>query len=151
MASEQSDRRACPEHQARRAGDRSRARGTRREAGGTRAEAVPRPLRPDLLRVPPGADGAEGYDTDEETRLAFHEDKGDGTALCGQPANDWTDPKTGIHYRGVWRRHGPGPVSCGKCANVSGEARGYESLAEPQGESVRTVSGGAFEMDRRRH
>ena len=48
-------------------------------------------------------------------------------------------------------RHGPGPVECGKCANISGEPTGYEPLAEPQGASVRTVSGGAFEMNRRRH
>jgi hypothetical protein len=50
-----------------------------------------------------------------------------------------------------WHRFGEGPVDCGKCANVSGEPTGYEPLAEPQGESVRTVSGGAFEMNRSRH
>lgn len=94
---------------------------------------------------------AEGYEAEYENLLAFHEDEGDGTALCGQPANDWTDPKTGIRYPGVWRQHGPGPVTCGKCANVSGEPRGNQPLVEPQGESVRTVSGGAFESNRRRH
>jgi hypothetical protein len=86
-----------------------------------------------------------------ESVLAFHEDRGDRTPLCGQSLNDWTDPKTGIRYTSFWAQHGHGPVSCGKCANVSGEPRSYESLAEPQGDSVRTVSGGAFEMNRRRH
>ena len=56
-----------------------------------------------------------------------------------QQLNDWTDPKTGKRWRSVWLRHGPGPVDCGKCANVSGELTGYERLAEPQGDSVRTV------------
>ena len=59
-----------------------------------------------------------------EPTLAMHEDRGDGTALCGQALNDWTDPKTGLRYRSVWRRHGAGPVDCGKCANVSGEPTG---------------------------
>jgi hypothetical protein len=86
-----------------------------------------------------------------ENTLAMHEDRGDGTALCGQPLRDWTDPRTGIRWRIVWSRHGPGPVDCGKCANISGESTGYEPLAEPHGESVRTVSGGAFETNRRRH
>jgi hypothetical protein len=31
---------------------------------------------------------------------------------------------------------------------VSGEPTGYEALAKPQGDSLRTVSGGAFEMNR---
>ena len=97
-------------------------------------------------RVQGGADGWEGENT-----LAMHEDRGDGTPLCGQPIKDWTDPKTGKRWRVVWLRHGPGPVECGKCANISGEPTGYEPLAEPQGASVRTVSGGAFEMNRRRH
>jgi hypothetical protein len=86
-----------------------------------------------------------------ENTLAMHEDRGDGTALCGQPLRDWTDPETGIRWRSVWLRYGPGPVDCGKCANVTEEPTGYEPLAEPQGESVRTVSGGAFETNRRRH
>jgi hypothetical protein len=97
-------------------------------------------------RVQMGSDGWEGENT-----LATHEDCGDGTALCGQALRDWTDPKTGKRWRVVWLRLGPGPVNCGKCANISGEPTGYEPLAEPQGESVRTVSGGAFEMSRRRH
>jgi hypothetical protein len=86
-----------------------------------------------------------------ENTLAMHEDGGDSTALCGQGLRDWTDPKTGIRWPSRWLGHGPGPVDCGKCANVSGESTGYERLAEPQGESVRTVSGGAFETNRRRH
>jgi len=97
-------------------------------------------------RVQMSVDGWEGENT-----LALHEDRGDGTALCGQPLNDWADPKTGTRWPSVWLRHGPGPVDCGKCANVSGEPTGYEPLAEPQGKSVRTVSGGAFETNRRRH
>lgn len=96
-------------------------------------------------RVQMVADGWEGDNT-----LAMHEDSGDGAALCGQQLRDWTDP-TGKRWRIVWLRHGPGPVDCGRCANISGEPTGYEPLAEPQGESVRTVSGGAFEMNRRGH
>jgi hypothetical protein len=92
--------------------------------------------------------GAEEW---AENTLAMHEDRGDGTALCGQQLKDWTDPRTGKRWRSVWLRHGPGPVDCGRCANISGEPTGYEPLAEPQGESVRTVSGGAFETNRRRH
>jgi len=84
-----------------------------------------------------------------ENTLAMHEDRGDGTALCGQGLTDWTDPKTGIRWRSVWLRHSPGPVDCGRCANASSELTGYEPLVEPQGDSVRTVSGGAFEMNRR--
>jgi hypothetical protein len=96
-------------------------------------------------RVQMVAEGWEGENT-----LAMHEDRGDGTALCGQQLRDWTDPE-GKRWRSVWLRHGPGRVECGKCANVSGEPTGYEPLAEPQGDSVRTVSGGAFEMNPRRH
>ena len=121
----------------------------------TRGEAL-EPERPDAPtrrkiydaqhRVQMTAEGWMGENT-----LSMHEDRGDGTALCGQGLNDWTDPKTGKRWRSVWLRHGPGPVDCGKCANVSGEPTGYEPLAEPQGVSVRTVSGGAYEMNRRRH
>jgi hypothetical protein len=41
---------------------------------------------------------------------------------------------------------------CGHCLNPTGPIGvGAEPLVEPQGNSVRTVSGGAFEMNRRRH
>ena len=41
---------------------------------------------------------------------------------------------------------------CGHCLNDVGPTGfGSEPLAEPQGESVRTVSGGGFETNRRRH
>jgi hypothetical protein len=41
---------------------------------------------------------------------------------------------------------------CGHCLNQTGLIGvGTQPLAEPQGNSVRTVSGGAFEMNRRRH
>jgi hypothetical protein len=58
------------------------------------------------------------------------------------------------------RQATPGEVAnmhpCGHraCRIARGEGiddSGSEPLAEPQGESVRTVSGGAFESDRRRH
>lgn len=97
-------------------------------------------------RVQMVGEGWEGENT-----LAMHEDRGDGTALCGQPLRDWTDPKTGKRWRSMWLRHGAGPVNCGKCAHVSGEPTGFETLAEPHGESVQTVSGGAFETNTRRH
>ena len=44
-----------------------------------------------------------------------------------------------------------GLVDCGKCANNPNRDDRPEPLAEPQGESVRTVSGGAFETNRGRH
>jgi hypothetical protein len=100
-------------------------------------------------RVQMTAAGWEGKTV--ESTLATHEDRGDGTGLCGQGLRDWTDPNTGVRWRMVWSPQGPGPVTCGRCANASGEPTGYEPLAEPQGESVRTVSGGAFETNRRRH
>src|SRR5262249_59014743 len=62
---------------------------------------------------------AEGWEDDgDDGTLVMHEDGGDGTALCGTPARDWTDPKTGIRHRGMWRRYGPGPVDCGSCINI---------------------------------
>jgi hypothetical protein len=88
---------------------------------------------------------------DEDSPLCFHENRGDGMPACGQPLRTWTDFKTDTTYETYWARYGAGPVDCGKCANVTGAARGYEPLAEPQGESVRTVSRGAFEMNRKRH
>jgi hypothetical protein len=88
---------------------------------------------------------------DEDGPLCFHEDRGDGMPACGQPLRTWTDFKTDTMYPTYWLRFGAGPVDCGKCANVTGAVLGYEPLAEPQGDSVRTVPGGAFEMNRRRH
>lgn len=124
------------------------------EARGEELEPLPKRThqarRPTIYhaqhRVQMAADGWEGENT-----LAMHEDRGDGTALCGQPLGDWTDPKTGKRWHSAWAGHGPGPVDCGKCATVSGELAGHEPLVEPQGASVTTVSGGAVEMNRRRH
>ena len=82
--------------------------------------------------------------------LAVHEDRGDGTALCGQPLTSYMD-RDGTRHDVFWARYGEGPVNCGRCARIAAETPGYEPLMEPQGESVRTVSGGAFETNRRRH
>lgn len=80
----------------------------------------------------------------------FHEDGGDGTPLCGTPLTTWHD-KDGVKHDTDWQRYGPGPVQCGSCANRTSTpvSTTYEPLE--QGDSVRTVSGGAFEMNRRRH
>ena len=50
----------------------------------------------------------------------------------------WTDFKTGTTYQTYWLGFDAGMVDCGKCANVTGAVLGYEPLAEPQGDSVRT-------------
>ena len=82
--------------------------------------------------------------------LAVHEDRGDGTALCGQPLTSWMD-HDGTRHEVFWGRYAEGPVNCGRCARIAAETPGYEPLMEPQGDSVRTVSGGAFETNRQRH
>jgi hypothetical protein len=51
-----------------------------------------------------------------------------------------TDNELAEHAVCGWCLHDTGPVGVG-----------VEPLNEPQGDSVRTVSGGAFEMNRRRH
>jgi hypothetical protein len=88
---------------------------------------------------------------DEDNPLCFHDDRGDGMPTCGQPLRTWTDFKTDTTHQAYLLRFAAGPVDCGKCANITGAVQGYEPLAEPQGDSVRTVSGGAFETDRGRH
>lgn len=70
--------------------------------------------------------------------LAVHEDRGDGTALCGQPLTPWTN-SDGVGRDVFWQRFGEGPVNCGRFARIPSETPGYEHLAEPQGESVRTA------------
>jgi hypothetical protein len=87
---------------------------------------------------------------DDEPTLCYHEDRGDGLPLCGQALNPWTD-ENGVPQDVEWAPHGPGPVDCGKCANNPNRDDSPQPLAEPQGESVRTVSGGAFETNRGRH
>jgi hypothetical protein len=87
---------------------------------------------------------------DDEPTLCYDEDRGDGLPLCGQPLNPWTD-ENGVLRDVEWAPHGPGLVDCGKCANNPNRDDRPEPLAEPQGQSVRSVSGGAFEMNRSRH
>jgi hypothetical protein len=86
---------------------------------------------------------------DHDPTLCYHEDRGDGLPLCGQSLNPWTDD-SGVLREVECAPHGPGQVDCGKCANNPNRDDTPEPLAEPQGESVRTVSGGAFEMNRSR-
>jgi hypothetical protein len=62
---------------------------------------------------------------DEDSPLCFHEDRGDGTAACGQPLKPWMDAD-GTVRQTYWARFGQGPVDCGKCANVTGAVCGYE-------------------------
>ena len=101
---------------------------------------TPQRLKMHTINTPP----------DDEPTLCHHEDRGDGLPLCGQPLNPWTDENGDL--RDVeWAAHGPGLVDCGKCANNPNRDDRPEPLAEPQGTSVRTVSGGAFEMNRSRH
>ena len=87
---------------------------------------------------------------DDDPKLCYHEDRGAGLPLCGQPLNPWTD-ENGILREVEWAPHGPGLVDCGKCLNNPNRDDRPVPLAEPQGDSVRTVSGGAFEMNRSRH
>ena len=87
---------------------------------------------------------------DNDPSLSYHEDRGDGLPLCGQPLNPWTD-ENGVLRDVEWAPHGPGLVDCGKCANNPNRDDKPEPLAEPQGDSVRSVSGGGFETNRRRH
>lgn len=60
--------------------------------------------------------------------LAYHEDRGDGTPLCGALNRDWNGQP--MHYAHA----GPGPVTCASCARVAAreeerlEARGLEEL-----------------------
>ena len=61
------------------------------------------------------------------------------------------------HYESKWIRPATDEELaslevCHWCMNDSGvSGLGSEPLIEPQGDSVRTVSGGGFETDRRRH
>jgi hypothetical protein len=87
---------------------------------------------------------------DDDSTLCYHEDRGDGMPLCGQPLNPWTD-ENGVLREVEWAPHGSGVVDCGKCANNPNRDDRPEPLAEPQGESARTVSGGGFETNRSRH
>ncbi|MFZ0976590.1 MAG: hypothetical protein WAN22_30500 [Solirubrobacteraceae bacterium] len=87
---------------------------------------------------------------DDDPQLCYHEDRGDGLPLCGQPLNPWTD-ENGVLREVEWAAHGPGLVDCGKCLNNPNRDDRPVPLAEPRGDSVRTVSGGAFEMNRSRH
>jgi hypothetical protein len=73
---------------------------------------------------------------DDDPSLCFHEDRGDGLPLCGQPLNPWTD-EDGVLRDVEWASHGPGLVDCGKCANNPNRDDRPELLAEPRGESVR--------------
>ena len=117
----------------------------------------PKPSKPKKASQPKGYHTAQrlkmhtvNTPPDDEPTLCYHEDRGDGLPLCGQPLNPWTD-KNGARRDVEWAPHGPGEVDCGTCANNPSRDDGPEPLAEPQGESVRTVSGGAFEMNRSRH
>ena len=51
---------------------------------------------------------------DDDPQLCYHEDRGDGLPLCGQPLNPWTD-ENGVLREVEWAPHGPGLVDCGKC------------------------------------
>jgi hypothetical protein len=70
---------------------------------------------------------------DDDATLCYHEDRGDGMPLCGQPLNPWTD-ENGALREVEWAPHGPGVVDCGKCANNPYRDHRPEPLAEPQGD-----------------
>jgi hypothetical protein len=44
---------------------------------------------------------------DDDPTLCYHEDRGDGLPLCGQPLNPWTD-EYGVLRDVEWAPHGPG-------------------------------------------
>jgi len=59
-------------------------------------------------------------DPEVENDLAYHEDRGDGTPLCGALNRDWNGQP--MHYVDA----GPGPVTCASCAR--GPTREEERL-----------------------
>lgn len=115
-------------------------RSTSKSASQPKGYHTPQRLKMHTVNTPP----------DDDPGLCYHEDRGDGLPLCGQPLNPWTD-ENGVLRNVEWAPHGSGLVDCGKCANNPNRDDRPEPLAEPQGESVRTVPGGAFEMNRSRH
>ena len=54
---------------------------------------------------------------DRPNELAYHEDRGDGTPLCGQPNKDWEGRP--MHYAQVEA----GDVTCERCAQILTEVR----------------------------
>ena len=56
--------------------------------------------------------------------LAYHEDAGDGTPLCGQVNRDWSGRT--MHYAEA----GPGTVTCARCGQIVDEHRRAQSQAE---------------------
>jgi hypothetical protein len=64
---------------------------------------------------------------DQPNDLAFHEDRGDGTPLCGQVNKDWEGLT--MHYADA----GGGTVTCERCAQIVNE----ESRAKVDAEAER--------------
>jgi hypothetical protein len=61
---------------------------------------------------------------DQANELAYHEDRGDGTPLCGQANKDWEGRP--MHDAQVEA----GTVTCARCAQIVGEQRRAEADAE---------------------
>ena len=81
-----------------------------------------------------------GTPPDDDPGLCFHEDRGDGVALCGQPLKPWVD-ESGALRDVEWSQFGAGPVDCGKCANISGAVVGTSPSGSRRASRGRTVSG----------
>ena len=65
---------------------------------------------------------------DQPNELAYHEDRGDGTPLCGQVNKDW-EGRT-MHYAHA----GTGAVTCERCAQIVNEHQRAEADAEAERE-----------------
>src|SRR4051812_49657895 len=65
---------------------------------------------------------------DEPNELAYHEDRGDGTPLCGQPNRDWHGRS--MHYVQV----DAGTVTCERCAQIVNERQQANLGAEAERE-----------------
>ena len=65
---------------------------------------------------------------DELNELVYHEDRGDGTPLCGQVNRDWQGRT--MHYSDA----GAGTVTCERCAQIVNEHQRAAADAEAERE-----------------
>jgi hypothetical protein len=67
---------------------------------------------------------------DTPNELAYHEDRGDGTPLCGQLNKDWEGRP--VHYAQVEA----GDVTCERCAQILDEDRRAKADADAEGKRM---------------
>ena len=61
---------------------------------------------------------------EDPNELVYHEDRGDGTPLCGTVNRDWNGRPM------QYASEGPGPVTCGSCARIVSQDRREREEAE---------------------